>query len=162
MNDIVRPMQAMDIDRVYELERLCFRTPWSRESLAGELKNSIAHYLVLERDKRVIGYAGMWVIYDEAHITNVAVDPQFRRQGLAKRIMLCMMRTARLFDAAQMTLEVRENNFGAQALYAQLDFERAGVRKGYYTDTGEAAYIMWNRDIGLTLSKSDVTINQTQ
>lgn len=158
MADIVRPMQAMDIDRVYELERTCFRTPWSRQSLKDELTNSIAHYLVFERDKTVIAYAGMWIIYDEAHITNVAVDPDFRRQGIAKRVMLCMMRTARLFDATQMTLEVRENNFGAQALYAQLDFEKAGVRKGYYTDTGEAAYIMWNSDIGLTLSKSNVSI----
>ena len=152
MSDIVRPMQAMDIDRVYELEKTCFRTPWSRDSLAGELKNKIAHYLVLERDGRVVAY-------EEAHITNVAVDPAFRRQGIAKRVMLCMMRTARLFDATEMTLEVRENNFGAQALYARLDFEKAGVRKGYYTDTGEAAYIMWNRDIGLTLEKSNVTIN---
>ena len=114
---------------------------------------------MLERDGRVVAYAGMWIIYEEAHITNVAVDPAFRRQGIAKRVMLCMMRTAWLFDATEMTLEVRENNFGAQALYAQLDFEKAGVRKGYYTDTGEAAYIMWNRDIGLTLEKSNVTIN---
>ena len=80
-------MQAMDIDRVYELERTCFRTPWSRQSLKDELTNSIAHYLVFERDKRVIAYAGMWIIYDEAHITNVAVDPDFRRQGIAKRVM---------------------------------------------------------------------------
>ena len=96
MADIVRPMQAMDIDRVYELERTCFRTPWSRQSLKDELTNSIAHYLVFERDKRVIAYAGMWIIYDEAHITNVAVDPDFRRQGIAKRVMLCMMRTLKL------------------------------------------------------------------
>lgn len=159
MTDIVRPMRSVDVNRVYELEKTCFRTPWSRESLAGELKNDVAHYLVLERDGYVVGYAGMWILFDEAHITNVAVDPAYRRQGLAKRIMLCMMRSARLFDATQMTLEVRENNLGAQALYAQLDFERAGIRKGYYTDTGEAAYIMWNRDIGLTLAKSNVTIN---
>ena len=99
MSDIVRPMQAMDIDRVYELEKTCFRTPWSRDSLAGELKNKIAHYLVLERDGRVVAYAGMWIIYEEAHITNVAVDPAFRRQGIAKRVMLCMMRTARLFPS---------------------------------------------------------------
>lgn len=159
MSDIVRPMQAMDVNRVHELETTCFRTPWSRDSLAGELKNRIAHYLVFERDGRVEAYAGMWIIYEEAHITNVAVDPAFRRQGIAKRVMLCMMRTAKLFGASEMTLEVRENNLGAQALYARLDFEKAGVRKGYYTDTGEAAYIMWNRDIGLTLEKSNVTIN---
>lgn len=159
MADIVRPMQSMDVERVAQLERICFRTPWSKDALAGELKNRIAHYLVFERDGKVIAYAGMWVIYEEAHITNVAVDPQFRRQGIAKRVMLCMMRTARLFNATEMTLEVRENNLPAQALYALLDFEKAGVRKGYYTDTGEAAYIMWNHNIALTLARHNIKID---
>ncbi len=158
--DLIRPMSAMDVDRIAELERLCFRTPWSRESLAGELKNKAAHYLVCERDGLVIAYAGMWVVLDEAHITNVAVDPSFRRQGLGRRLMLCMMRAALLFGAQSMTLEVRETNLGAQTLYAGLDFERAGVRKGYYYDTGEAAYILWNRDVALTVNRFGVSIKR--
>lgn len=156
--DQIRPMQAKDLDRVEELEKICFRTPWSRAALASELKNSVAHYLVCEREGIVVAYAGMWVIYDEAHITNVAVAPEQRGQGLGKRMMLCMMRTARLFEATSMTLEVREHNFVAQSLYSSLDFEKAGERKGYYYDTGESAYIMWNHDIALTLEKQRVSI----
>lgn len=157
---VIRPMQAEDIDRVAELERLCFRTPWSRESLAGELKNKVAHYLVCQRDGIVIAYAGMWVMFDEAHITNVAVDPEHRREGLGRRIMLCMMRSALLFGAGNMTLEVRETNLAAQALYFGLDFEKAGVRKGYYYDTGEAAWILWNHDVALTLERCRDSIKQ--
>ncbi len=100
----------------------------------------------------------MWVLFDEAHITNVAVDPAFRRRGLGRRLMLCMMRTARLFGAAMMTLEVRETNLGAQALYAGLGFLREGRRKGYYTDTGEDAFLLWNHDIALTLAHADDSI----
>lgn len=127
--------------------------------LTGRHYNLFDYVGAPDADRVIISMGSSCDVVEEAHITNVAVDPAFRRQGIAKRVMLCMMRTARLFDATEMTLEVRENNFGAQALYAQLDFEKAGVRKGYYTDTGEAAYIMWNRDIGLTLEKSNVTIN---
>lgn len=151
-------MTAGDVDRIAELERLCFRTPWTRASIAGELKNSAAHYLVCVRENTVIGYAGMWLIVDEAHITNVAVAPEHRREGLGRRIMLAMMHEAHALSAVSMTLEVREHNYAAQSLYAKLDFELAGVRKGYYYDTGENAYIMWNRDIGLTLEKSGVNI----
>ena len=155
---LFRPMQKGDVERVAELERICFRAPWSRAALAGELKNDVAHYLVGECDGRVIAYAGMWVLFDEAHITNVAVDPAFRRRGLGRRLMLCMMRTARLFGAAMMTLEVRETNLGAQALYAGLGFLREGRRKGYYTDTGEDAFLLWNHDIALTLAHADDSI----
>ena len=146
---LFRPMQKGDVERVAELERICFRTPWSRAALAGELKNDVAHYLVGECDGRVIAYAGMWVLFDEAHI---------RRRGLGRRLMLCMMRTARLFGAAMMTLEVRETNLGAQALYAGLGFLREGRRKGYYTDTGEDAFLLWNHDIALTLAHADDSI----
>jgi len=149
--DLIRPMRPGDVDRIAELEKLCFRTPWSRNAIADELKNTAAHYLVCEREEVVIAYAGMWVILDEAHITNIAVAPEYRRCGLGRRMMLCAMRTARLYGAAQMTLEVRETNFAAQALYASLDFEMAGARKGYYFDTGESAFILWNRDIAHTL-----------
>lgn len=158
MKIIFRPMQRSDVDRVAELERICFRTPWSKAALAGELKNDIAHYLVGEAEGRVIAYAGMWVMFDEAHITNVAVDPEFRRLGIGKRLMLCMMRSAKLFGATLMTLEVRESNHSAQALYALLDFKNEGRRKRYYTDTGEDAFILWNQDIALTLEKHNGSI----
>lgn len=153
-----RPMQKADVARVAELERICFRTPWSQAALAGELKNDVAHYLVGECSAQIIAYAGMWVMFDEAHITNVAVDPDFRRRGLGRRLMLCMMRSALLFGATMMTLEVRETNYGAQALYASLGFVQEGRRKGYYTDTGEDAFLLWNHDIALTLEQAGVSI----
>ncbi|MEA5060188.1 Ribosomal-protein-alanine acetyltransferase [bioreactor metagenome] len=147
-----RPMQKEDVARIAELERICFRSPWSEKALAGELKNPVARYRVGLVGEALEAYAGMWVIYDEAHITNVAVAPAFRRRGYGRAIMEEMLRTARLYGANQMTLEVRESNLVAQALYGNLGFETAGRRKRYYSDTGEDAFIMWNRDIGKTLA----------
>lgn len=144
---IFRPMRPDDIERVHELEVLCFRTPWSKAALAGEFKNTAAQYIVCERAGHVIAYAGMWVLFDEAHITNVAVDATERRAGIGRRLMRCLMRHALLFNATSMTLEVRESNFAAQALYASMGFEKAGVRKGYYGDTGEDAFVLWNKDV---------------
>ncbi len=142
-----RPMRREDLERVEELERLCFRTPWSYNALASELKNSVAHYRVAVQDDTVIGYAGMWVIFDEAHITNVAIAPESRGNGYGRALMFCMMRLAVSLGAKRMTLEVRETNLTAQSLYASLGFEKAGVRKRYYSDTGESAYILWLNDI---------------
>ena len=159
MSGIIRPIAPQDVDRIAELEKICFITPWSRDAIAGELRNKAAHYLVYEEAGQVEGYAGMWVLFDEVHITNVAVAPDHRRSGLGRRLMLCAMQHAMLHGANCMTLEVRESNLGAQALYAGLDFEKAGERKGYYYDTGESAYILWNRDIALTLEKHRVSIN---
>ena len=158
MSDITfRPMQKGDVRRVAELERLCFRSPWSEKALAGELKNRFARYKVGISGNRIEAYAGMWLLYDEAHITNVAVSPEHRRQGFGRALMIEMMRTA-LFDGAfQMTLEVRESNLAAQALYKALHFEMAGRRKRYYADTGEDALIMWNRDISTTLNALDTS-----
>lgn len=152
-NDRIRRMEKGDVPRMAELEKLCFPTPWSAKALAGELKNDVAHYLVLERDGIVVGYAGSWIMYDEAHITNVAVDPNCRRQGLGMRIMRAMMELAVSLDATRMTLEVREHNYGAQALYAKCGFLKAGIRPGYYSDTGEDALILWNDDVPASLEK---------
>ena len=92
----------------------------------------------------VCGYAGMWVMFDEAHMTNIAVDPEHRKQGIARKMILHLMKTAMDKGAERMTLEVRENNHNAQRLYASLDFAYAGTRKHYYSDTGENALILWN------------------
>lgn len=140
-------MKKADLDRIAELEKLCFRTPWSYNALAGELKNEVARYLVAEKDGVVIGYAGMWVIFEEAHISNVAIAPDFRGKGYGRVLMLEMMRLAVSRGASEMTLEVRKSNLVAQALYASLGFEKAGTRRKYYSDTGEDAYILWLRNI---------------
>ena len=148
---LFRPMTKADLPAVAEMEQICFRSPWTLNMLKGELKNKLAHYHVLELGGNIIAYAGMWVLFEEAHITNVAVSPEHRRMGHGRRIMLESMRAAVKLHATQMTLEVRETNFAAQALYESLGFQMAGRRKKYYTDTGEDAFILWNKDIVKTI-----------
>ena len=141
---VFRQMREKDVARVAQIEKICFITPWSYNSLLGELSNDVAYYVVAVDGDEVCGYAGMWVMFDEAHMTNIAVDPEHRKQGIARKMILHLMKTALDKGAERMTLEVRENNHNAQRLYASLDFAYAGTRKHYYSDTGENALILWN------------------
>ena len=150
----VRAMKKADVRSVYEIEVLSFRTPWSLRSLTGELKNSVAHYAVLERDGEIIGYCGMWVLFEEAHITNIAIRPEHRGNGYGKQLLHGAMRAAASFGAEMMTLEVRETNTVAQNMYADMDFLQQGRRKRYYTDTGEDALLLWNHNILQTIEKN--------
>lgn len=151
---IARAMQKADLKSVYEIEVLSFRTPWSMRSLAGELKNKVAHYTVLELDGTVIGYCGMWVLFEEAHITNIAIHPEHRGHGYGKLLLRAAMRVAASFGAEMMTLEVREKNYVAQQMYEDMDFLMQGRRKRYYTDTGEDALLLWNRNILATIENN--------
>ena len=151
--EVIRPMERADVSRVHEIECACFRSPWSKLALAGELRNDVAHYLVMELGGELIGYGGMWVLFEEAHVTNVAVLPDYRGQGRGRRLMLAMMRHAYKRGAEKMTLEVRESNTVAQKLYAGLNFEQNGFRPGYYSDTGEGALLLWNNNILETINK---------
>ena len=132
-----------------EIEALSYKTPWSRRAFTSEVtENSYAHYYVCRVDGRIIGYVGMWVILDEAHITNIAVDPESRRQRVAQRLLEAMFEKAKESGANRMTLEVRVSNLGAQTLYKKIGFAERGLRKGYYSDTNEDAIIMWKDDLG--------------
>ena len=102
----VRPMTKTDLDAVYQIETLSFRTPWSKHSLAGELKNRVAHYVVAETDEGVIGYCGMWVLFEEAHITNIAIHPDHRGNGYGKQLLLAAMEHAVSFGAEMMTFSI--------------------------------------------------------
>ena len=155
--EIIRPMERADVSRVHEIECTCFRSPWSKLALFGELRNEVARYLVMEVDGVICGYGGMWVLFEEAHVTNVAIMPDYRGTGRGKRLMLAMMRLAVKNGAEKMTLEVRESNLVAQRLYAGLDFEQNGFRPGYYSDTGEGAKLLWNNDIQQTLDREKNT-----
>ncbi len=150
----VRAMKKADVKPVYEIEVLSFRTPWSLHSLAGELKNSVAHYTVMEQDGTIIGYCGMWVLFEEAHITNIAIHPDYRGHGYGKQLLHASMRVAASFGAEMMTLEVRETNAVAQKMYDDMDFSQQGRRKRYYTDTGEDALLLWNRKILQTIENN--------
>lgn len=150
---IFRPMATEDIPEIAEMEKICFRSPWTERMLREELRNRVAHYHVIEGEQGLIAYAGMWVLYEEAHITNVAVLPAYRRHGYGEAIMLLSMEAAIMLQASEMTLEVRESNAAAQALYEKLGFETTGKRKRYYSDTGEDALILWNRDMRQTVKR---------
>lgn len=111
------------------------------------LQNSFAYYVVALKEGKVVGYGGMWIILDEAHITNVAVHPAFRMKHIGRALMLEMMRRALFAGVTRMTLEVRPSNYAARRLYTALGFEERGLRKRYYTDTNEDAIIMWKDDL---------------
>jgi len=141
---IVRRAEAKDVDRIAELEIQCFTTPWSRESVYQDVvENQRALYLVAEIEGLVIGYAGIWSIVDEGHITNVAVAPEFRQHHIGSAIIAVLIEVTEKAGITSHTLEVRRSNEAAIRLYEKYGFKVAGERKGYYEDTGEDALIMW-------------------
>lgn len=137
-------MLLSDLDEVYKLEEKCFSVPWTYEAFRGELtKNMLARYLVILLDEKIVGYGGVWYILEEGHITNIAIDPDFRKHGLGQKLVAEMIVEAVKNNIHQMTLEVRKSNIPAIKLYEKMGFEIAGVRPKYYTDNQEDALIMW-------------------
>ena len=137
------PMNADHLDEVAELERICFSTPWSRNMLAEELDNMLSAFLVaLDDADRVVGYAGVQVILDEGYITNIAVRPECRRQGIAAKLLQVFMDFAKANQLSFLTLEVRASNYDAIALYGSRGFRSMGRRKNYYEHPKEDALIM--------------------
>ncbi|HBT79394.1 MAG TPA: ribosomal-protein-alanine N-acetyltransferase [Selenomonas sp.] len=138
-----REMVPDDADAVAAVEAACFPVPWSRESFWREASNEHTCYRLAVADEQVVGFAGCWVTCDEAQITNIALLPDWRGQGLGTRLMADLMAAAKARGCTAMTLEVRPSNTAALALYHHYGFKEAGRRKGYYTDNGEDAIIMW-------------------
>lgn len=139
---ILRRMMAADVDGVAAVEAATFPTPWSRDAFASEMRNVAARYLVAEKDGKIIGYAGAWIILDESHITNIAVLKEERGQGIGRALTAGLLKYLANLGAAYATLEVRKSNEVAQNLYKSLGFIKLGVRKRYYEDNGEDAFIM--------------------
>lgn len=140
----MRVMTVEDVDAVVQVETICFPTPWSREAFVNEvLHNQFATYFVAEDHGRIVGYIGCWVVIDEANITNVAVLPEYRGLKIGENLLRTAIELAKLKQAANMSLEVRVSNKVAQNLYEKLGFVRGGIRKNYYTDNYEDAYVMW-------------------
>lgn len=141
---MIVPMREEHLEQVLAIEEVSFPTPWSRNSYLRELSdNQFAHYYVCLQGDRVVGYMGMWLIIDEAHITTIAVHPDYRGKYLGRFMLEELMARAAALGADKMTLEVRLSNRIAQRLYRRVGFVPAGIRKGYYTDTKEDAIIMW-------------------
>lgn len=141
---VYRAMTLEDVPDIMAIEQEAFTCPWTGEAFRNELTNNLfARYMVIVYNGQIIGYGGMWVIVDEAHITNIAIGAGYRGKGLGELLLLEMQKLAVFFGAARMTLEVRVTNEVAQRLYRKLGFEEAGVRPGYYSDNQEDALIMW-------------------
>ena len=139
----VEAMAMADIAAVLDIEQRSFSTPWPPEAFRQELTgNRLARYLVARAADAVVGFAGLWLMVDEAHITTFAVHPDWRRQGIGRRLLDALVVQAADLGAARLTLEVRVSNTAAQALYQGHGFTVAGRRTGYYTDDGEDAFVM--------------------
>lgn len=144
-NIVYRKMVSEDVPAVYAIELATFPTPWTLDSFYYEMhENQYAHYvLAVDENNTIIGFCGMWMVIDAAQITNVAVLETARGQGIGEGLMREAMRIAREHGMDVMSLEVRETNIVAQNLYRKLAFQDGGIRKGYYTDNGEDALVMW-------------------
>jgi len=143
VNVTFEKMRLEHLNDILKIEKLSFPSPWSRSSFLYEItQNQFACYIVAMAEEKVAGYGGMWLIMDEAHITNVAVHPDYRMNRIGTALMKELIRLASLMGATRMTLEVRPSNTAARRLYASLGFKDVGLRKRYYTDTNEDAIIM--------------------
>ncbi len=136
-------MRTSDLPEVQAIERASFRTPWPPNAYRSELEeNRLASYLVARVGEQVVGYAGMWLMVDEAHITTFAVHPAWRRRRIGERLLLAMLELAMRRQAREATLEVRVSNLAARRLYEKYGFRPVGIRPHYYSDDGEDAVIM--------------------
>ena len=139
---MILPMNKTHVSAVAELEKLCFSAPWSERSIASELQNEYSLWLVEERDGVAVAYVGSQSCPPEADVMNVAVAPEFRRQGVGEGLMVALMDALRAKGMESLTLEVRASNSPAIALYDRLGFTEVGRRPNYYTDPREDALIM--------------------
>lgn len=136
-------MRTSDLPEVQAIERASFTTPWPPNAYRSELEeNRLASYLVARVGEQVVGYAGMWLMVDEAHITTFAVHPAWRRRRIGERLLLAMLELAISRQAREATLEVRVSNLAARRLYEKYGFRPVGIRPHYYSDDGEDAVIM--------------------
>ncbi|MFD2628649.1 ribosomal protein S18-alanine N-acetyltransferase [Oceanobacillus kapialis] len=145
MSDItIRNMEVMDVDQVMEVEKASFATPWTTDIFYQEIvDNQYAHYYVIEWNGKIAGYAGTWVVLEDAQVTNIAIMPELRGKKLGEKLFQYMLYQVKLNGARRLSLEVRESNLPAQRLYRKFGLVPGGIRKNYYTDNQEDAIVMW-------------------
>jgi ribosomal-protein-alanine N-acetyltransferase len=132
-----------DLPAVHAIERASFAVPWPDDAYRNEITtNRLASYVVARADDSVVGFAGLWVMVDEAHVTTFAVDPRWRGRGVGQRLLLALLDIAVARRAREATLEVRLSNVPARRLYEKYGFRPVGLRPRYYSDNGEDALIM--------------------
>ena len=147
---VIRPMRRRDLKSgVMDVEGHAYPRPWSLgvfQSELDQMRSGSRHYVIAERQGKIVGYAGVWFTAGEAHVTNVAVHPVARRRGIARKLMLTQADEVIGRQCAAWTLEVRMSSTGAQELYRRFGFAPAGIRKKYYENT-EDAIVMWCHEI---------------
>ena len=135
-------MNESHVAQVAALEKICFSDPWSENSVASELKNPLSCWLVAEEDGEIAGYVGSQTVMDESDMMNVAVHPDYRRKGIAEKLVMELVEALKKRDSRCLTLEVRASNEPARALYEKLGFVQVGLRKNYYRNPREDALIL--------------------
>ncbi|WP_410497072.1 ribosomal protein S18-alanine N-acetyltransferase [Cellulosilyticum sp. ST5] len=138
----VRNMTIEDVKAIYDLSKACFSIPWSFEALTKELSNPLAEYQIAEIDGQIIGYGGLWCVMDEGEITNIAVDGDYRRQGIGEAILEALLQIAKQKRLTIVHLEARVSNVAAKGLYEKFGFHQIAIRKNYYQQPIEDAIIM--------------------
>jgi ribosomal-protein-alanine N-acetyltransferase len=163
----IEPLRAGDLDAVLQIERASFQTPWPRQAFVHELERNRVAGLWVARSRPpgepgasdvVVGYLCLWAIADEIHVTNLAVHPAWRGQGIGRFLLATLLARHRAAGARRVLLEVRPGNVEARRLYEGLGFREVGRRRGYYVDTGEDALLLEARlDEGPLAADADAT-----
>ena len=135
-------MQPRHVPQVAALEKICFADPWSEKSVASELENPLSYWLVAMDGEKLVGYVGSQTVLGETDMMNVAVCPDYRRQGIAEGLILALIAALKARESHCLTLEVRDSNASARALYEKLGFSEVGRRKNYYRSPKEDALIL--------------------
>lgn len=144
----VVPMRRRHLRSVLRIEAQVYPRPWSHSLFVSELAlRSTRAYLVARVGREIVGYAGVMMSTTDGHVTTIAVDPRWQRHGIGTRLLVGVAREAIERGATALTLEVRLSNKPAQEMYRRFGFTAAGVRKGYYADTGEDALVMWAHEV---------------
>ena len=139
---MIEVMNSSHVAQIAALEKICFSDPWSEKSVASELDNKLAFWLVATEGDTVAGYIGSQTVMDETDMMNVAVHPDFRRQGIAGTLVNALVEQLKTMGSHCLTLEVRASNAPAIALYEKLGFAQIGRRKNYYRNPREDALIL--------------------
>lgn len=144
----VTPMRRRHLRGVMAIERQVYSRPWSPNLFLAEMTEPVnRRYLVAKIDKEIVGYAGLICYGEEAHVTNIAVDPTHHRRKVASRLLYELLVNAIEMGAQAVSLEVRVSNWGAQRLYGRFGFHPVGLRRNYYQELNEDALIMWTDDV---------------
>ncbi len=146
----IEPMRRRDLTAIQVIERQVYPQPWSVNVFVNEIemaRQGHRYYVCAHREGQLVGYAGMMIVVDEAHVTNIAADPNRHHQGIGRRLLAELAWEARRRGCTGLTLEVRLSNVAAQGLYHLFGFQPAGIRQKYYENV-EDAVVMWCHGIG--------------